>query len=299
VCSMVVLPDTHPDWPPHSQHNEDTTGRGGGAVIPLTQHDLSMGLQTDLSSFWLTLRGDSQAIEQGAPCEMKFNIAPWNEAMSCARPSTATYAGDMGYDILRVHGSRVIGTIDSREVQGTAYFQKVCVQAPSPPWYWGVLHFEDGSYLDWFLPHISLTMTSTDDRAWKKRDAFHYPLSQGGIFHDAGHLRTERFERVTVTKVAGDLIEPNHGTTPQAPLPEFEITLKNGRTTIRLIARAVARANWDFHQPTRGGLWSHLTYNEYPLIVPFIEIQDEFGIRKRGDFGWIRGNAEHAWGILH
>ena len=42
-----------------------------------------------------------------------------------------------------------------------------------------------------------------------------------------------------------------------------------------------------------------LTYNEYPLEVKRLEIEDEFGTRKRSDYGWVRGNAEHAWGMLH
>jgi hypothetical protein len=42
-----------------------------------------------------------------------------------------------------------------------------------------------------------------------------------------------------------------------------------------------------------------LTYNEYPLEVTRLEIVDEFGTRKRSDYGWVRGNAEHAWGMLH
>ena len=73
----------------------------------------------------------------------------------------------------------------------------------------------------------------------------------------------------------------------------------NGRTSIKLEVEAVDSANWHFDQQTRGGLWSHLTYNEYPLTVTKIEISDEFGVRTRRDYGWARGNAEHAWGLLH
>ncbi|MGB0313229.1 MAG: hypothetical protein ACPGDD_05000, partial [Poseidonia sp.] len=189
---------------------------------------------------------------------------------------------------LRLHGTQVKGTIDGADVNGTAYFQKVCVQAPSVPWYWGVLHFSDGSYLDWFLPHVSTTILSRDPRAWKRRDVSHIAVSQGGLFHDAQNGRSERFRMVSVEKLKQD----NN-------LPKFEIHLKNGRTKIRVSVRAIARAYWDFHQPTRGGIWSHLTYNEYPLSLTRLEIVDEFGVRKRADYGWARGNAEHAWGLLH
>ena len=291
--NMIVMDDLHPQWPGKGK------GEGGGAVSPLLDEDLSMGLASDLSHFWLNLKGDDAAIKGGAPKTMQLELTPWNPAMSIARPSNATYAANMGYDILRVHGTKVKGVIDEKEVTGTAYFQKVCVQAPSPPWYWGVLHFEDGSYMDWFLPHLSPTMTSRNPRPWKRRDIQHLALSQGGLFHDAKHQRTEKFARVTVTKEVSSRREGPHGQTPGAPLPKFNVHMWNGRTSIKFVVEAVERAHWHFDQPTRGGLWSHLTYNEYPLEVVRLEIKDEHGLRTRSDYGWARGNAEHAWGILH
>jgi hypothetical protein len=151
-----------------------------------------------------------------------------------------------------------------------------------------VLHFSDGSYLDWFLPHLSTTILSRDAREWKRRDVSHIAVSQGGLFHDAKHGRSERFRVVSVDK---DRQENN--------LPRFMVHLKNGRTSIRVTVRAVARAYWDFHQPTRGGIWSHLTYNEYPLEVESLAIEDEYGLRDESMYDWIRGNAEHSWGLLH
>ena len=279
VCDIIVLPAHHPSWPSSSKSN-----RGGGAVVPLLDSDCSMGMVEDLSKFWLNLN-----LSENSPIQsVQLNLTPWNPAMSTARQANATYAGNMGYDILRLHGTKVSGVIDGESVNGTAYFQKVCVQAPSVPWYWGMLHFSDGSYLDWFLPHASLTMLSRDARAWKKRDISHIALSQGGLFHDAQNKRSERFEIVSVKK---DMQSNN--------LPHFDVELKNGRTSIHISAQAVERAHWDFHQPTRGGVWSHLTYNEYPVVVEELTIEDEFGIRSKSDYEWLRGNAEHSWGFLH
>ncbi len=279
VCDMIVLPADHSSWPSSSKSN-----RGGGAVVPLLDSDCSMGMVEDRSKFWLNLN-----LSEKSPIQsVQLDLTPWNPAMSTARQANATYAANMGYDILRLHGTKVSGVIDGESVSGTAYFQKVCVQAPSVPWYWGMLHFSDGSYLDWFLPHASLTMLSRDARAWKKRDISHIALSQGGLFHDAQNKRSERFEIVSVKKEK----QPNN-------LPHFDVQLQNGRTIIHISAQAVERAHWDFHQPTRGGVWSHLTYNEYPLIVKTLRIEDEFGVRVKSDYEWLRGNAEHSWGFLH
>lgn len=273
---MVVLPSTHSSWP-------GSAGEGGGAVVPMLDGDCSMGMHADRTSFWLNLDIEHEAVQS-----IRLNMTPWNPVVSTAREATATYLGSLGYDILRLHGTQVNGTVDGEEVHGTAYFQKVCVQAPSVPWYWGVLHFSDGSYLDWFLPHLSTTILSRDSKEWKRRDVTHISVSQGGLFHDAKKGRSERFHRVTVEKQR-----------QENDLPRFVVWLENDRTTIRATVCAVARAFWDFHQPTRGGIWSHLTYNEYPLIVESLTIQDEDGVRDESMFDWIRGNAEHSWGLLH
>jgi len=250
----------------------------------LLDGDLSMGLVDDASAFWLTL----DPMPEGAPfTHLDLTLRPLSERLSTARQATATYAAGMGYDILRLHGTTAEGHIDGEAVRGTAYFQKVKVQAPSVPWYWGVLHFSDGTYLDWFLPHVAPTVSNLDAKPWRRRDHGHIALSEGGLLHDAARGHTERFARVEVGKV-----EENG-------LPVFTVKVWNGRVRVHLVAAALDRAHWTFDQPTRAGLRSHLTYNEYPLDVRYLRLEDERGVRTEKEFEWIRGNAEHAWGLLH
>ena len=133
---------------------------------------------------------------------------------------------------------------------------------------------------------------------WSRRHFFRTPSIGTGTFHDAKRGRTENFARCEVEVAEPDDEEPlrdNQGN----PLPKFRIRLWNGRTQISIEVRACARARWTFDQPTRGGMVSHLTYNEYPLEVDRIAILDEQGLRSVEDYEWIHGNAEHTWGILH
>tara|TARA_B100000003_G_C10928476_1_gene370141 strand:+ start:626 stop:1753 length:1128 start_codon:yes stop_codon:yes gene_type:complete len=266
---ILVLAEDHPGWP-HAK---------GGIVASNTKNEYSMGLSPDEDRFWVRLE-----TEHG---DFDLNMTPWNKAMSSLKVAQAEYGMGMGYGISRLHGAKCAGEIDGKPVSGTAYFQKVCVQAPSPPWYWGMLHFDDGSYIDWFVPHFAATITARDSRPWKKRDISHISLSEGGLFHDVSRGRTERFSQVNVEKTCNE-----------KGLPIFHVHMWNGVTEIRIEASAVTRAHWTFDQPTVGGLRSHLTYNEYPLVVNRIEIDDEQGIRTRKDWTTIRGNAEHSWGIL-
>ena len=128
------------------------------------------------------------------------------------------------------------------------------------------------------------------------RDAFRTPSNGTGIFHDAKRKRSEKFVRCEVELSKSNTnLKDNDGNL----LPRFKIRLWNGRTQISIEVKAVSRAKWVFDQPTRAGMVSHLTYNEYPLEVERIAILDENGLRSINDYSWIHGNAEHTWGFLH
>ena len=291
-CRMALVNDKHPLWP------ADGSGEGTGAIVPILDEDFSLGMRPGNKGFWLCLTSDEEARSEGAPTSFEAELTPW-----WGPPSTLTYRNnvygfDMGYDILRLQGSKLKLKVDGEEFEGSAYFQKVSVQAPSFQWFWGMLHFDDGSYIDWFRPHITPGMTSMDDKPWRRRDFFRTPAIGTGIFHDARRGRTENFKRCEVEVLEPDEEEPlldNHGNL----LPKFRVRIWNGRTQISIIVRAVSRARWTFDQPTRAGMVSHLTYNEYPLEVLKIAILDEQGLRTGEDYEWMVGNAEHTWGILH
>ena len=290
---MAVIPANHNLWP------DEVIKSGAGALIPLDDDDLSMGMRSDASSFWLNLSSDKDMKNDGAPSKFSFDITPWNKPLSTAQRFYKNYANGIGYDILRLQGSKVKGEVDGEKHEGTAYFQKVRVQAPSIPWYWGMLHFDDGSYLDWFIPHLSFSVTSSNSRPWALRDIGKLAVSTSGVFHDVERKRTEKFNQVRLTNYPSNLREGGFGKWPEAPLPKFNIEMWNGRTRIRLEVQAISRAHWSFNQPTRGGMVSHLTYNEYPLKVQKICIDDEKGQRRKSNWNRISGNAEHSWGLLH
>ena len=148
------------------------------------------------------------------------------------------------------------------------------------------------------MPHISGSMSKKDSVPWSKRDSIRWPSNARGLLHDRSRGTTEKLEQGSI-----ELIRPEESNALRdsdgSILPRFRIRLQNDRVNVELQVRATSRAHWTFDQPTRGGFTSHLTYNEYPLEVEHILLSDEAGDRDISDFKWIRGNAEHAWGILN
>ncbi|HJL54392.1 MAG: hypothetical protein QGH57_00735 [Candidatus Thalassarchaeaceae archaeon] len=289
-CRMAVVGDDHPLWP------GEGAGEGAGAIVPIEREDMSLGMLPGNAGMWMSLSSDREAVSRGAPSAFEAELTPWWGPTSSLTYRNNEYSMGMGYDILRLQGSKCRLNVDGEPEEGTAYFQKVTVQAPASPWFWGMLHFGDGSYLDWFMPHVSPLSSTMDDRPWRRRDFLRYPDNGAGVFHDRIRGRTENFARCEVElSESAEGLRDRHG----HPLPEFRVRIWNGRTQISLDVRAASRARWTFDQPTRGGMVSHLTYNEYPLEVARIAILDEGGLRSIEDYEWIHGNAEHAWGILH
>ena len=204
----------------------------------------------------------------------------------------------MGYDILRLQATKCKLLVDGEVMEGTGYFQKVSVQAPSFPWFWGMLHFDDGSYLDWFMPHVTPMWSARDDEPWRLRDFFRSPNIGTGVFHDRKTGNTQNFNNCTVElskQNSPDALKDENG----KPLPEFLVKVWNEESSANIRVRAVSRARWVFDQPTRASWVRHLTYNEYPLEVISINYEDSEGSRNESDYEWIHGNAEHAWGVLH
>ncbi len=289
-CRMAVVGDDHPLWP------GEGAGEGAGAIVPIEREDMSLGMLPGNAGMWMSLSSDREAVSRGAPSAFEAELTPWWGPTSSLTYRNNEYSMGMGYDILRLQGSKCRLNVDGEPEEGTAYFQKVTVQAPASPWFWGMLHFGDGSYLDWFMPHVSPLSSTMDDRPWRRRDFLRYPDNGAGVFHDRIRGRTENFARCEVElSESAEGLRDRHGHL----LPEFRVRIWNGRTQISLDVRAASRARWTFDQPTRGGMVSHLTYNEYPLEVARIAILDEGGLRSIEDYEWIHGNAEHAWGILH
>jgi len=253
----------------------------------------------------IAIRGDGRnytvlVADDEGNTRMKFEMEPWTDWLSEHRFARTNMLGSWGYDIMKILAMRMKGEITDASgakevVEGTAYFQKVRVNAPSTPWYWVVLHAENGLYMDYFKPNIGPQMwrrtakqRSLVDRWWWAEKA----LRANVEIYDPG---TGTFHRMKKFKL-------RHHYADGSEHPIFVGEASGPTARVRFTLETYSRAYWRFEQKHLGGLVkSILYYNEYPAELTAFEFEDLRSGRKltRSDLGFVAANCEQTWGKLY
>lgn len=230
----------------------------------------------------VTVRRPGTAIELG--------IFPWTDYLSQIMPTGKRYLYHLGYRMHKIRGVRVRGTValggNVEEVEGTAYFQKVRINSPTSPWYWGVFHARDGSFLDYFMPHLGPPALRRTAAHVSPFDWGEFTLSNSFQFYEAatGELH----------KIRGCAIEKRYVN----DLPVFRLRGAGGGKSIDMEMTSYARATWEIRQPLLGPLTNVLFYNEYPVNVTKFAFSEGNRRVTLDDLGPIVGNCEHSWGLV-
>jgi hypothetical protein len=180
--------------------------------------------------------------------------------------------GNMGYNILRLNHFDLSGKVDGKKITGTGYFQRVFVNAPSVPWFWGCFHFENGGMLTYFNPRV-----------------FGVSIKKDIAFFDGKDMHRFRDIKVRRSDAGGEFERP-----------EFHISGEDGKESIEFTVSSYEHSSWTFRKKTRGIIPNKLVYNEYPAWIRHIRLTDKATgkIRTEKDFGAAIGNAEHTTGML-
>ncbi len=206
--------------------------------------------------------------------------------------------GKFDYRIMRVNRAdlscKITQNGKTEASKGTAYFQKVMVNAPAVPWHWAIVHFANGSSLSYFTPHVGLSMLESNLLSGVATQAqlskINKRLSKELLFFDAKSRTLHSFRNVKVRA------EKN-----AAGLPAWRIKAHNGAgETLSLGLNSYSSAVWKFRKKIASlPVKSTLHYNEYPVHADQFELKTASGktIRLK-DVGEGFGNAEHAWGFL-
>ncbi|MCI0497095.1 MAG: hypothetical protein L0Z54_02220 [Thermoplasmata archaeon] len=195
-----------------------------------------------------------------------------------------------GFSILRKKRLAVNGTLSFRDtsehITGTGYFQKVMVNAPAPPWFWGTVHMGDGSYVQYFQPHIGLPMLRRSQRERSPFNAGKVPVAKSIEYYDSYTGRSHRMRDVRVKRK----MVKGH--------PVFRLASREKGVELDMEVTTYARACWRFQQPLLGPISTLLYYNEYPSRLTELRFTDGDREVTIEDVGGGIGNAEHSWGLL-
>jgi len=95
-------------------------------------------------------------------------VAEANRKDDFARPRhhSNNFVGEKGYSIMKVNHTDLKGSIKGKPIGGSAYFQRVFVNAPAVPWYWGIFHFENGGILT-YTNQLVFGKTIKKDSFWE------------------------------------------------------------------------------------------------------------------------------------
>jgi hypothetical protein len=182
--------------------------------------------------------------------------------------SENTFLGSLGYSLLRMNHFSLTGVVDGKKVEGTSYFQRVFVNAPSVGWYWGTFHFGGGAILKYY-----------NIRALGKSFKKEIKLFDGKTVHEIDDIRVRRVD---------------------AKYPDFVVSGENEKERIEFTVDCYSHSSWTFRKNVLGFIPNKLVYNEYPARIRNLRLEDkESGkVLTCEDLGEAVGNAEHTTGFL-
>lgn len=222
--------------------------------------------------------------------DVELELTPWNDYLQKHRFSEEEYIKDYSYNIMKIYGMKMNGKINKKPVQGSGYFQRVQVNAPATPWYWGLVHCQDGSFIHYFNPFIGPQMFRSKKKSRSWLEFGDIRLSRSIRFY---HRKTDREFNFSTSDIK--VKRQNNG-----GLPDFTIKGEDKYKEIYIKLSAYSRAYWKFKQKRKLLMKNIFYYNEYPAnLVDFkFRLKDNSLIVTKPDLGKTFSNFEHSWGKL-
>ncbi len=222
--------------------------------------------------------------------DFRLQLTPWNDYLQKHRFRENYYTKKYSYNILKIYGMKLKGVIEGKKATGSGYFQRVNVNAPATPWYWGLVHCRNGSFIHYFNPFIGPQMFRSKRKQCSKLDWGDISLSKSILFYHRESNTEYNFDKKDVK--LSHCFEGAH--------PVFHIQGDDNEKSIHMVLKAYSRAKWRFQQPRKHGMKSILYYNEYPAVLKHFKFEKKDGtlrVEKEG-LGKTYANFEHTWGKM-
>jgi len=220
---------------------------------------------------------------------IELSNQPWKDSLTKLLPTGKQFIGNIGYSMLKYRALLSSGKIRIRETEtplkGRCYFQKVRM-AITPCWYWAIVQWDNGAYLQYFLPHLGIPMLRHATSHDSSMDWGEMMISKTLRFYDPEEEKEYLMKQVRITKRY------------EQDLPIFRVEAFSDEGELTIEVAAYARCCWKLSQPLIGPLWHGIFYNEYPARVTDFEFKSNTRTIKNDDFGKSYCNCEHTWGSV-
>jgi hypothetical protein len=237
----------------------------------------------------------------GSPADFKLNMnnqsigielsmQRWKDVMAELVSTGRNFVGNMGYSMLKYRALTSAGRIRVGEsetpVSGRSYFQKVRIASITPCWYWATVQWNNGSYLQYFMPHIGIPMLRRSRSHESLMDWGEKMISKTLNFRDAEEGKEYLMKDVRITKRY------------ENDLPIFTVNAFSNECELSIEMKTYARCCWNISQPLIGPLWHGIFYNEYPARVTEFKFKRGSRSVSKDDLGECYCNCEHTWGTV-
>ena len=200
----------------------------------------------------------------------KFTFKAREDDSMYGKPSykSDSFIGEKGYSIMRANKLNLKAVVENQKCDGTAYFQRVFVNAPAVPWYWGIFHFDNGGMLSYYNPSFMGVSIKEEIEFFDGEEYY-------------------RFDEMNVERTGGEI-------------PKFHIWAENENQSIEFDVNSYSHSSWTFRRRALKFIPNKLTYNEYPSTVSNLVFRDKENSEEitSEDLGKAVGNAEHTKGLL-
>jgi hypothetical protein len=214
----------------------------------------------------------------------------WTDEMSKLVSTGKVFFRNMGYSMLKYRGLKASGKVrvGSSEitVEGRAYFQKVRLSSITPAWYWAVLQSDKGAYMQYFVPHVGITLLRQRYSHESSLDWGEKTISRTLNFYDPEE-EVEHTMKIMHVKKRYD-----------NDLPIFTIEARSPTAKLTAEMSAYARCCWNITQPVIRPLWLGIFYNEYPARLLKLKFTNGRRVVDKDDLGLWFCNCEHSWGTM-
>jgi hypothetical protein len=221
---------------------------------------------------------------------IELSMQRWKDTMAKLVPTGRDFIGNMGYSMLKYRALLSSGRIRVGEIEtpvkGRSYFQNVRISSITPCWYWATVQWDNGAYLQYFLPHIGMPMLRRSVSHKSSMDWGEKMISKTLNFCDPEEEKEYFMEDIRITK------RYENG------LPIFSVNAFSDEGELTIEMAAYARCCWNISQPLIGPIWHGIFYNEYPARVTHFEFKSGTRRVSHGDFGKSYCNCEHTWGAI-